>query len=342
MARSAVRLLLLSAVAAATTVEPSVAALSIAAPSVAPSGVCAGFGRSLELRLLRLPTRGARDEARSIYHSFLLRVLTAFRRARADGLMSTLGSWLSAVAAEAERWLERLWSARPAIMASGSDGASVRGANASGAVSSPSASGAASPNTSDGVSHNASANGTHDAQREEHPSCLQHLYALLLRRFDPRPASFVHEPEGWSNGWMLLSGSDRVAALSESVVRNHGEFAARHGYAQWWHRGSLVADLGWQPYWHKVAMLRAAQTRYANASGFIWIDDDIVLTNHAGADMLQRAVQTQSASLLVTRDPSRAAMLNTGGVSPPARLTTQRGHARAPCFGAARASASPR
>jgi len=242
-------------------------------------------------------------------------------------LMSALSSWLSAVAAEAERWLERLWSARPAIEAAGSSDDASFGGHASGNASALNATAlnasgfrSASSSNASGGSSNARGNatvtdevrGTHGTQAAARPSCLQHLYAMLLRRFDPRPASFVRLPEGWSNGWWLLGGSDRVAALSESVVHNHAEFAKLHGYAQWWHRGSLVSHLGYQPYWHKVAMLRAAQARYANASGFVWLDDDIVLTNHAGDDMLQRALASQSASVLVTRDPSRAATLNTG------------------------------
>mmetsp|Transcript_27679 Transcript_27679/g.70808 ORF Transcript_27679/g.70808 Transcript_27679/m.70808 type:complete len:258 (-) Transcript_27679:134-907(-) len=112
---------------------------------------------------------------------------------------------------------------------------------------------------------------------------------------------------------VMLSGGDRVAALGEAVVENHAEFAARHGYAYWWHRGSLVAELGWQPYWHKVAMLIAASRHFRNASAFVWVDDDIVLTNHAGTDMLAEALRREGgASVLVTRDPLRAATLNTG------------------------------
>jgi len=144
-------------------------------------------------------------------------------------------------------------------------------------------------------------------------SCLQQLYGLLMRKLDPRPASFIREaPKARSNGMVLLSGGDRAAALSESVVANHAEFAQRHGYAYWWHKGSLVSELGWQPYWHKVAMLRAAARHFTNATGFAWVDDDIVLTNHAGADMLREAMRRHSASVLVTRDASRAATLNTG------------------------------
>ena len=70
--------------------------------------------------------------------------------------------------------------------------------------------------------------------------------------------------------------------------------------------------MGWQPYWHKIAMLRAACRHFRNATGFVWVDDDVVLTNHGGTDMIQEALRLHGASVLVTRDPSRAATLNTG------------------------------
>ena len=90
------------------------------------------------------------------------------------------------------------------------------------------------------------------------------------------------------NGLVLLSGGDRNAALAERVVANHAAFASRHGYIYWWHRGSMVSTLGWLPYWHKVAHLREALVRFPHASGFAWVDDDIVLTNHVGDPGLTR------------------------------------------------------
>ena len=51
----------------------------------------------------------------------------------------------------------------------------------------------------------------------------------------------------------------------------------------------------------------------------MWVDDDIVLTNHAGDDMLRAALRRSNASVLVTRDPAAASSggrvkLNTGFV----------------------------
>jgi len=142
-------------------------------------------------------------------------------------------------------------------------------------------------------------------------SCLGFLHESLMAKVDVRPPSFVRVPEVW-NGMVLLSGSDRNAALADRVVANHAAFAARNGYGYWWHRGSLVASLGWQPYWHKIAMLRRAVLRFPKATAFVWIDDDIVLTNFAGEDMLQAALRRSNASLLATRDPANWIALNTG------------------------------
>ena len=144
-------------------------------------------------------------------------------------------------------------------------------------------------------------------------SCLGLLHASLMAKIDARPPSFARVPAAnqW-NGIVLLSGGDRNAALSDRVVANHAAFAARRGYAYWWHRGSLVAPLGWQPYWHKIAMLRRALVRFPTASALIWIDDDIVLTNWVGDDMLRAALGRSNASLLTTGDPASWVALNTG------------------------------
>jgi len=144
-------------------------------------------------------------------------------------------------------------------------------------------------------------------------SCLGLLHESLMARVDARPPSFARQPAAalW-NGVVLLSGGDRNAALSDRVVANHAAFAARRGYAYWWYRGSMVAQLGWQPYWHKIAMLRRAQSRFPAATAFVWLDDDIVLTNFAGEDMLLAALRRSNASVLATRDPASWVALNTG------------------------------
>jgi len=144
-------------------------------------------------------------------------------------------------------------------------------------------------------------------------SCVGLLHHSLMAKVDARPPSFARVPpvELW-NGMVLLSGGDRNAALTDRVVANHAAFAARNGYAYWWYRGSLVKPLEWQPYWHKIAMLRRALVRFPTATAFAWIDDDIVLTNFAAEDMLQSALRQSNASLLATRDPANWVALNTG------------------------------
>ena len=318
----------LSVLLAVTGAVPSelAPASSLAVPAAVPTARCTGFGGRLEADLLRLPEGRAVAQPGSVvwllYKSFLRRVLKAFT-GRSDWLMATLASWLSAFAAEAERWVDRLWSTEaPAPLTTGSvsnGAAAVNGSsvnlsrsNSSSSLSTSTNGSAAGANTNTSLLLPAgiatAATGAPTA-----PSCLQHLYALMMSRLDPRPASFIREPpEGRSNGMVLLSGSDRGAAMSDSVVENHAEFARRHGYAYWWHRGSLVAELGWQPYWHKVAQLLAASRYFRNASAFAWVDDDIVMTNHQGRDMIQEALRRNEASVLVTRDPSRVATLNTG------------------------------
>ncbi len=316
------------------------------------SAVCTGYGAQLEESILLLPATQAitypGSEHWKLYKSFLLHVMTAFRP-RATWVMMTVSSWLMAFAAEAERWVDTLWSVTPALAAADASSGSGSGSNSNSSRSSSNIQSSSNGScvgcsfrsngsrVANGAVIVASANGTAVASSHggllqlSHelavprrpslapyapPSCLHHVHALLMQRLDPRPASFIRQPpEGRSNGLVLLSGGDRIAALSESVVENHAEFARRHGYTYWWHRGSLVAERGWQPYWHKVAMLRAAARHFRsrNVTGFVWIDDDIVLTNHAGTDMLQHALRHhRTASVLVTRDPSTAATLNTG------------------------------
>ena len=307
---------------------PLVVAAPLAETHLAADLRCSGFGGRLEASLLRLQEGRAVARPGSavwlLYKSFLRRVLKAFT-GRSDWLMATLAygrAWLSAFAAEAERWVDRLWSAKvPKPLTVGTGNNSVSSGSGSSSSSSSSVIGITNSSSGVGGNNETSANtsslmalGTEaDTASTTAPSCLQHLYSLMMSRLDPRPASFIREPpEGRSNGVVLLSGSDRVAAMSESVVENHAEFARRNGYVYWWHRGSLVAELGWQPYWHKIAQLIAASRHFRNASAFVWVDDDIVMTNHAGTDMIQEALRRDDASVLVTRDPSRAATLNTG------------------------------
>ena len=145
-------------------------------------------------------------------------------------------------------------------------------------------------------------------------SCLGLLHEALMAKVDARPPSFVSMPPAnvaW-NGVVLLSGGDRNAALADRVVANHHAFAQRCGYAYWYHRGSMVSHLGWQPYWHKIAMLRRAVSRFPSARAYVWVDDDIVLTNWAGEDMFEAALHRSNASVLATRDPASWVSLNTG------------------------------
>ena len=66
---------------------------------------------------------------------------------------------------------------------------------------------------------------------------------------------------------------------------------------------------------HKIAHVRAAFQRFPSASGYAWVDDDVVLTNRRCEDMIARALRESNRSVLVTRDPAARASgvaLNTG------------------------------
>ena len=241
-----------------------------------------------------------------LYSSFVDVALNGFKGGQWLQLVAGAALARSAFEAEIERWVDRAFT-KPAGMVSSKRSSKSSNANAS-------------SNTS--ASNTSSAVPTSGAR-----SCLAHLYHMMLSRFDARPPSFVRLPgaastsadsmnasaSSWTGG-VLLSGGDRNAAMSDRLVENHVAFAQRHGYGYWWHRGSLVASHSWQPYWHKIAMLRiAARERFPNASSWAWIDDDIVLTNHAAQDMLRAALRRTDASIIVTRDPAVAtATLNTG------------------------------
>lgn len=123
------------------------------------------------------------------------------------------------------------------------------------------------------------------------------------------PAEHVHH-----NGMTIMSGGNRDPhGAHQSVIENHRAFAQRRGYQYWWHSGSMVEEQGWQPYWSKIAQLRKRMRRHPEEKAFVWIDDDIVITNHA-VDMFQAALERYpNASVLVTEDAwVEASALNTG------------------------------
>ena len=258
-----------------------------------------------------LLTSGGQSSQITLYGSEVKERLTSAYRTVCALLRSFKGAQLvlktitSAFEAEAEHWLSTRWS--------------IRQADSHGAAPPVSRTNNSSSSSSSNASQFYHADG--DATNEMSInggawSCIARLYDLLVQRFDARPASFITNASAAADGGLiLLSGSDRNAALSERVVINHGIFARRHAYAHWWHRGSLVERLGWLPYWHKVAHLLQALDGYPNASAFVWLDDDIVLTNH-GHDMFRRALMRHAnASVLVTKDPAYhvgAARVNTG------------------------------
>ena len=59
-----------------------------------------------------------------------------------------------------------------------------------------------------------------------------------------------------------------------------------------------------------VAGIRTTATLSDDGS-LAWVDDDIILTNHLGEDMLRAALGRTNASVIVTRDPVALATLNT-------------------------------
>ena len=269
---------------------------------------CTGNGQNLIQQLLS----PSADSAKTVYRMFVKQVLEDFAVAHGDWLVHPSKRVTGAFEAEAERWVQRMWSVpMPNEQVGHSSSVNSSGiSNSSGIRNSSSNSSNSSMARSS--TNSSSVNGSDAAEGRPVLSCLGGLYQMLLQKHDPAPPSFVSQPPRTrDNGLVLLSGGDRVAALTERLVANHAAFARRHGYTQWWRKGSLVSARGWQPYWHKVAMLRSARSRFPNASAFVWVDDDIVLTNHA-QDMFRGALRRSPADVLVTRDPSRAATLNTG------------------------------
>ena len=203
----------------------------------------------------------------------------------------------TALASEAERWVQE-YSVPAAERAHAN--------NSTLAISSAS-----------NVTYDANSNTTNAAASSSiSGTCLSDLTRLLTAKVDLRPPSFITVPLGnRSNGLVLLSGGDRSQLLGEEVVANHRKFALKHGYTHWFHRGSFVRSRGWLPYWHKIAHIRMAMARFPSAAGYVWVDDDVVLTNHLGEDMITRALRQSNASVLVTRDPAArvsGVQLNTG------------------------------
>lgn len=303
----------------------------LVAASASSSSVCRGYGSRLSSRLdvidaaTTIPVTGSQPVTQpqaalqTLYSSF---VDTALRSFQGSKMLGTAAE-RPAFASEAEHWLTSFSSASvphqqreqpedgvsPAVasLLNGTVSGSTGNSSSSSSLSSTGSSiDANSSSGSDAIGAVAALGG---ALR----SCLGLLHATLMAKIDARPPSFARMPAAnqW-NGMLLLSGGDRNAALSDRVVANHAAFAARRGYAYWWHRGSLVAPLGWQPYWHKIAMLRRALVRFPTASALIWIDDDIVLTNWGGDDMLRAALGRSNASVLTTGDPASWVALNTG------------------------------
>jgi len=262
------------------------AAYAFAGPSP-----CVRFGARLEQRVNALPAVGDMRRGFIAYKGLVDTIIRGFK---GGDLIRELHE-RSAFEAEAERWVQRAYTLLP-----GED-VVLTSVNSS-SSSSNSSSDAAWPAVS----------------REGAWSCLSRLYHAIMDKFDARPPSFIAAPRAdvdVSNGLVLLSGGDRNAALAERVIANHAAFAARHGYTYWWHRGSMVAQRSWLPYWHKIAHLRAAMLRFPEASGYAWVDDDVVLTNHVGEDMIARALRDHNTSVMVTRDPAARATgiaLNTG------------------------------
>jgi len=291
----------------ALSVAPPFAPLSARAPPPPMGGpMCTGFGARLEARV---ESHSTYAERRALYATFCDTVLRGFKGAR---LIQTTFRVAGAFESEAEHWVERAWSRSSAFLFGGA------GNNVSGAIGNESS---ASYSSAIGTLASSTSNATEGSRLSSSIlagalSCLSQLYQSIMKGFDALPPSFTAEPPAArANGLVLLSGGDRNAALSERVVANHGAFARRHGYAHWWHRGSLVAQHGYLPYWHKVAMLRQAFDRFPSARAYAWVDDDIVLTNHReGEDMIELALRRSNASVIVTRDPgSRTGfVLNTG------------------------------
>ena len=313
-----------------TTILVSVlVAASASSSSTSSTSVCRGYGSRLRSRLdvidavTPIPVTGSQPTTQpqaalqTLYSSF---VDTALRSFQGSKHLSAAAE-RPAFASEAEHWLTSFSSAsvpyqqrqQPVDGASPAVALLLNGTVSGSTGNSSSSSSLSSTGSSIDANSGSDVIGAVAALGGALRSCLGLLHASRMAKIDARPPSFARVPAAnqW-NGIVLLSGGDRNAALSDRVVANHAAFAARRGYAYWWHRGSLVAPLGWQPYWHKIAMLRRALVRFPTASALIWIDDDIVLTNWVGDDMLRAALGRSNASLLTTGDPASWVALNTG------------------------------
>ena len=226
-----------------------VAALQSA--TAVPASVCRnGWGSKFGSRLLTRNPAAASEpqpemressEIRGMYASF---VDTALRGFRGSSFLLHDGS-RAAFESEAEHWVEKAFGdANPStasawLHSAGRDNKTARVGSATlvGTNSSSSPLGERQPGV---VALGAAAL----------RSCLSLLHSLLMARWDARPGSFVRvpAPSAWG-GMVLLSGGDRNTALGDRVVanRNHASFARLHGYAHWWHKGSMVKELGSAP-----------------------------------------------------------------------------------------------
>ena len=286
--------------------KPAGAVAQVAPPEPSAS-VCRGFGARFEARVETFDEL-SHPQRLAIYSDLCDTVLRGFKGTRlVQSDLRTAGAF----EAEAEHWENRAWS-RSGGLLFGSSNISLNSSSMNSSSSSNQSAGWSNLS----IASNSSRSSNHSAITvlDGALSCLSRLYQSVMDKFDARPPSFIAQPSiARANGLVLLSGGDRNAALSERVVANHAAFARKHGYAHWWHRGNLAR--GWLPYWHKVAMLRAAFRRFPDVRAFAWVDDDIVLTNHReDGDMIERALARSNASVIVTRDPGGrvGVALNTG------------------------------
>jgi hypothetical protein len=229
--------------------KPSVGLTGLKLPMFSLSFVpttssCQGYGARFEQRVNSLPpsiTSAPSAEHKAAYSSFVTTTLQGF-----SGASLIQSSNRQAFAAEAEHWVQRAFTSSPSSLMVRTSEALLNSTNES------SASKALKTNGSTAHSEAAPLELTLTSVARPALSCLSHLYQLLVGKVDMRPQSFIAEPQSGGapqNGLILLSGGDRVAALSEAVVENHRQFARTHGYVHWFHKGSMVASLGWLPYW---------------------------------------------------------------------------------------------
>jgi len=224
--------------------------LGLATAGATPSA-CHGYGARFEARMLHLPAGRSRHLDRSpqatAYATFSDTALRSWASSFKDGAHKLVRT---AFESEAEHWVDTAFTSSTTAVVPPAHAASK--SNITTNISLSNATTAVVSTTTTPVA----------LVVGSALSCLVRIYHLLLSRFDARPPSFVTVPthnatgngvavvadEPHWDGLVLLSGGDRNAALAERLVANHAEFARRHGYAHWWHRGSMVAESGWLPY----------------------------------------------------------------------------------------------